>query len=78
MEREEYRMGFKIAAAGVFGLLGALVVVSLMCVVFGWLGVWDSLDVVAALVVWFGLCPLALGIAWLAIRAWLIYKWVVR
>jgi hypothetical protein len=83
-EREDYRMEFKITTAGVLGLIGSTVIVVLMWVGFSvyrdlamLFGFWTEPDLAGALMAWLVTCLVWL-LLWLAIRAWLIYKWVVR
>jgi hypothetical protein len=75
-EREDYRMEFKITTAGVVGLVGATVIVVLLALLVG--VVWSDPPLDALLLVWFGLYPSLWAILVVVIRAWLIYKWVVR
>jgi len=82
--REEYRMGFELTAAWVFGLIGATVIVALLLAGFSvcrelalLVGVWSESSLSDALAGWLVTC-LVWVLLWVAIRAWLIYRWVVR
>jgi hypothetical protein len=83
-DREEYRMGFKLTAAWVIGLIGSTVIVVLLLAGFSvcrklalLVGVWSEPSLGDALAGWLVTCLVWL-LLWLALRAWLIYRWVVR